>query len=176
MHPPGYHGTDPSPARSLQSKPVGRACTGRGRSPAGGLFLHFCIFFAEKKRSLNGILPAPLAQGFRIMVAELGRLLGGEVLFLVHLQVFLHLLHDMFGFVEVPDIQVCRGPCNLLGMAALGAEFPFLETIHVRERAARGAPDDKVHINVVMRVVVINIYPRAAGRIRVREVTVRSRP
>ena len=85
------------------------------------------------------------------------------------MQVLLHLPDNMFGFVEILDIQVCRGPGNLLGMAALRAEFPLLETIHVRERAARGAPDDEVHDNEVIGVIVINKYRRfaeypAAGR------------
>ena len=98
------------------------------------------------------------------MVAELGRLFRGEILFLVRVQVLLHLLHDMFGLVEVLDIQVCRGPGNLLGMAALRAEFPLLETVHVRERAARGAPDDEVHDNEVIGVIVINKYRRFAEK------------
>ena len=48
------------------------------------------------------------------------------------------------------------------GVAALRAEFPFLETIHVRERAARGAPDDEVHNNEVIGVIVIYKYRRFA--------------
>jgi hypothetical protein len=98
------------------------------------------------------------------MVAEFCRFFRREVLFLVRVQVLLHLLHDMFGLMEVLDIQVCRGPGNLLGMAALRAELPFLETIHVRERAARGAPDDEVHDNEVIGVIVINKYRRFAEK------------
>jgi hypothetical protein len=49
-------------------------------------------------------------------------------------------------------------------MAALRAEFPFLETVHVRERAARGAPDDEVHNNEVIGVIVINTYRRFAEK------------
>ena len=98
------------------------------------------------------------------MVAEFCRFFRREVLFLVRVQVLLHLLHDMFGLMEVLDIQVCRGPGNLLGMAALRAELPFLETVHVRERAARGAPDDEVHDNEVIGVIVINKYRRFAEK------------
>ena len=101
-------------------------------------------------RSLYRISPPPLFQGFRVMVAELGSFLGSEVLLFVRMQVLLHLLHDMFGLMEILYIQVCRAPGNLLGMAALRAEFPLLETVHIRERAARGAPDNEVHTNVVM--------------------------
>jgi hypothetical protein len=70
------------------------------------------------------------------MVAELCRFLLGEILFLVCVQVFFHLLHDMLGLMKVLNIQVRRGTGNLQGMAALRAELPFLETVHVRKRAA----------------------------------------
>ena len=92
------------------------------------------------------------------MVAELGRFLRGEILFLVRMQVFFHLLHDMLGLMKVLNIQVRRGTGNLQGMAALRAELPLLETVHVRKCAAGGAPDNEVHTNVVMRVIVIKIY------------------
>jgi hypothetical protein len=98
------------------------------------------------------------------MVAELSRLFWGEILFLVRVQMFLHLLHNMFGLVKVLDIQVCRGPGNLLRMAALRAEFPLLETVHVRERAARRAPDDEVHNIEVIGVIVIYKYRRFAEK------------
>jgi hypothetical protein len=98
------------------------------------------------------------------MVAELGRFFGRKVLLLIRLKVFLHLFHDMLGPVKVLNIQVCRGPGNLLRMTALRTEFPLLETVHVREQAARGAPDDKVHTNEVIGVIVINIYRRFAEK------------
>jgi hypothetical protein len=98
------------------------------------------------------------------MVAELSRLLRSEIFLLVRVQVFLHLLHDMFRLMEVLDIQVRRAPCNFLGMATLRAEFPLLETVHVGERTARGAPDDKVHDKEVIGVVVINKYRRFAEK------------
>lgn len=85
---------------------------------------------------MDRIFPAPFFQGLGVMVAELGRFFGREVLLLICLKVFLHLPHDMLGLVEILNIQVCRGPGNLLRMTALRTEFPFLETIHVRERAA----------------------------------------
>jgi hypothetical protein len=66
--------------------------------------------------------------------------------------------------MEVLDIQVCRGPGNLLGMAALRAELPLLETVHIRERAARRTPDDEVHDNEVIGVIVINKYRRFAEK------------
>jgi len=97
------------------------------------------------------------------MVAEFGGFFWGKILLLVRVKVFLHLLHNMLSLMEVPDIQVCSTPGNLLGMAALRAELPLLETVHVRERTARGAPDDEVHSNEVMRVIFINIYRRLAG-------------
>jgi hypothetical protein len=70
------------------------------------------------------------------MVAELGRFLGSEILLLVRVQVLFHLLHNVFGLMEVLDIQVCRASGNLLGMTTLRAELPLLETVYVRERAA----------------------------------------
>ena len=113
---------------------------------------------------LHRITPAPLFQGFGVMVAELGRFFGRKILLLIRLQVFLHLPHNMFGLVKVLNIQVCRGAGNLLRMTTLRTEFPLLETIHVGERAARGAPDDEVHINVVIGVIVINKYRRFAEK------------
>jgi hypothetical protein len=113
---------------------------------------------------LHRIPAAPLSQGFSVMVAELGRLFRREVLFIIRVQVLLHLLDDMFGFVKILNIQICRGPCNLLGMTALRAEFPLLETVNVRERSARGAPDDEVHDNEVIGVIVINKYRRFAEK------------
>ena len=98
------------------------------------------------------------------MVAELGRFFGRKVLLLIRLKVFLHLFHDMLGFVKVLNVQVCRGPGNLLCMTTLRTEFPLLETIHIREQTARGAPDDKVHTNEVIGVIVINIYRRFAEK------------
>jgi hypothetical protein len=98
------------------------------------------------------------------MVAEFGRFFGRKVLLLIRLKVFLHLLHDMLGLVKVLNIQVCRGPGNLLRMTTLRTKFPLLETIHVREQTARGAPDDKVHTNEVIGVIVINIYRRFAEK------------
>ena len=98
------------------------------------------------------------------MVAELGRFFRCEILFLVHVQVLFHLLHDMLGLMEVLDIEVCRGFGNLMGVAALGAELPLLETVHIRERAARGAPDDEVHDKEVIGVIVINKYRRFAEK------------
>jgi hypothetical protein len=97
-------------------------------------------------------------------MAEFGRFLRREILFLVRMQVLLHLFHDMFSFVEVLNIQVCRAPGNLLGMATQRAELPFLETVHVRERTARGAPDDEVHDIEVIGVIVINKYRRFAEK------------
>jgi hypothetical protein len=97
-------------------------------------------------------------------MAEFGRFLRREILFLVRMQVLLHLFHDMFSFVEVLNIQVCRAPGNLLGMATQRTELPFLETVHVRERTARGAPDDEVHDIEVIGVIVINKYRRFAEK------------
>lgn len=114
--------------------------------------------------SLHRIFPAPLAESFGVVVTELGRLLRGEVLFLVGEQVLLHLLHDMFCLVEILDIQVRGRAGHLLGMAALRAELPLLEAVHVRERAARRTPDDEVHTSEVIGVIVINKYRRFAEK------------
>jgi hypothetical protein len=98
------------------------------------------------------------------MVAELGRFFGSEILLLVCVQVLFHLPYDMLGLVEILDIQVRRGPGNLMGVTALRAELPLLETIHVCKRAARGAPDDEVHDKEVIGVIVINKYRRFAEK------------
>jgi len=107
--------------------------------------------------------PPAFAEGFGIMVAELGSLFGSEIFLLVLVEVFLHLLHNVLRLVEVLDIQVSRRPGNFMGMTALRTELPPLEAIHVRKRAAGRAPDDKVHDKEVMRVLVIKIYRRATG-------------
>ena len=111
--------------------------------------------------------PPAFAEGFGIMVAELGGLLGCEVFLLVLVEVLLHLPDNMLRLVEVLDIQIGRRPGNFMGMTALRAELPPLEAVHVRKRAAGRAPDDKVHDKEVMRVFVIKTYRRNAGlRIR----------
>jgi hypothetical protein len=122
-----------------------------------------CGFQGTGKKTetlLRRITPAPFLQRVSIVMPELGRLFRCEILFLVCVQVLFHLLHDMLGLMVILDIQVCRGLGNLMGMATLRAEFPLLETIHVGERAARRAPDNEVHDNEVMRVIVIKIYRR----------------
>jgi hypothetical protein len=97
-------------------------------------------------------------------MTEFRSLFRREIFFLVRVQVLLHLFYDMFSFVEVLNIQICRAPGNLLGMATQRAELPFLETVHVRERTARGAPDDEVHDIEVIGVIVINKYRRFAEK------------
>jgi hypothetical protein len=124
----------------------------------------FKIFMTKRKNSLGRMSPAPFPQRFRVMVAELGRFLGSEILLPGRVQVLLHLLHNVFGLVIVLDIQVCRATGNLLGVTTLGAELPLLEAVHVRERAARGTPDDEVHDKEVIHVIVINKYRRFAEK------------
>ena len=51
---------------------------------------------------------AASAQRLGIVMSELGSLFGSEIFFLVFVQVFFHLPHDMLGLVEVLDIQVRR--------------------------------------------------------------------
>jgi hypothetical protein len=64
----------------------------------------------------------------------------------------------MLCLVKILDIKICRGFAHLVGMAALRAEFPALETIHVRKLPASRAADDQVHGNEVMRVILLKIY------------------
>jgi hypothetical protein len=104
---------------------------------------------------MHSVAPAASAEGLGIVVAELVSLLRSKIFLLVLMQVLLHLFHDMFCLVEVLNIQVSRRPGHFMGMTALRAEFPPLETIHVRKRAAGRAPDNKVHDKEVMRVIVI---------------------
>jgi hypothetical protein len=47
-----------------------------------------------------------------------------------------------------------------MGVTTHRAEFPFLETIHIRKRFAPRAADDEVHGNVVLCVILIKIYRR----------------
>ena len=66
----------------------------------------------------------------------------------------------MFCLVEILNLQVRGCLYHFLRMPALVTEFPFLEMIHVRKSPAGGAPDDKVHGNVVMCAIVLKIYRR----------------
>jgi hypothetical protein len=78
----------------------------------------------------------PLAQRFRVMMAELGSFFRGEILFLCCMQVLLHLLYNVFGLVEIVYLKVRGGLYYFMRMSALGAEFPFLEMVHVRKSTA----------------------------------------
>src|SRR5512137_2868626 len=114
----------------------------------------------KTENSLGRISPAPFPQRLRVMVAEFGCFVGSEILLLVRVQVLFHLLHYVFGLMVVLDIKICRSLGNFLGVTALRTELPLLEAVHVGERAARGTPDNEVHDNEVMRVIVIKIYRR----------------
>ncbi len=102
----------------------------------------------------------PLAQRFGVMVAELGSFFRGEIFFLCCMQVFLHLLYNMLGLVEIMHLEVRGSFYYLMRMPALGAEFPFLEMVHVRKRTAGRAADDQVHGKDVMCFILLKIYRR----------------
>ena len=98
------------------------------------------------------------SQGFGIMLAQLRRFFRREIAFLRCMEVFFHLFYDMLRLKVMLYFQVGRRSDNLVGMPADRAELPFLETIHIRESSAGGAPDDEVHDKEVMRVILIKIY------------------
>jgi hypothetical protein len=100
--------------------------------------------------------PAPERLG--IVVSQLGSLFLGEVCLFCGMEMFFHLFDDMLGLVVILDFEVRRRLDHLVSMAALRAEFPPLEMIHVRELPASRTPDDTVHGNEVMRVVVLKNY------------------
>jgi hypothetical protein len=102
----------------------------------------------------------PLAQRFSVMVAELFGFFRGEILFFGCMQVLLHLFYDMLGLVKIGYLEVRRCFCNFMRMSALGAEFPFLEMVHVRKGTAGRAADDKVHGKDVMCFILLKIYRR----------------
>jgi hypothetical protein len=105
------------------------------------------------------------AQGFGIMMAKFRRFLRREIFFLGSMQVFFHLLYDMFGLMKVLNIKIGWCPGYFLGVAAQRAEFPPLEPVHVRECPAGRAPDNKVHTNHVISAIVIKTYrqPKITG-------------
>jgi hypothetical protein len=74
------------------------------------------------------------------------------------MEVFFHLFYDMFCFKVMLNFKVCRRFDYLIGVPADRTEFPFLETIHVRESPAGRATDNEVHIKEVMSAVLIKIY------------------
>jgi hypothetical protein len=100
----------------------------------------------------------PFAQCLGVMVPELFSFFGREIFFPVGVQVLLHLLYDMFRFVEIVYLKIWWCLYHFLRMPALVAEFPFLEMIHVRKGTAGRAPDNEVHGNVVMCVILLKIY------------------
>jgi hypothetical protein len=102
----------------------------------------------------------PLAQRLRVMVAELVGFFRGKIFFLGCMQVLLHLLYNVFGLVEIVYLEVRGGLYYFMRMSALGAEFPFLEMVHVRKGTAGRAADDKVHGKDVMCFILIKIYRR----------------
>ena len=59
------------------------------------------------------------------MVAELGRFLRGEILFLVCVQVFFHLLHDMLGLMKVLNIQYTGERATSMAWPHCGQSFHF---------------------------------------------------
>jgi len=86
------------------------------------------------------------AQGCGIVMTEFFPLFRRKIFLFGLMQMLFHLPHNMLGFVMVLDFEICRRLCNLVGMTAIRAEFPFLETIHVRKGPASSrAPDDEVH-------------------------------
>ena len=74
------------------------------------------------------------------------------------MEMFFHLFYDMFCLKIMLNFQVRRCFDYLVGMPADWAEFPFLETIHIRKGPAGRAPDNEVHDKEVMRVILIKIY------------------
>ena len=78
----------------------------------------------------------PFTQRFSVMVPEVIGLLGCEIFFLVGMEVFFHLFYDMLSLMVILNLKICRRLYHFMRMPALGAEFPFLEMIHVRKRPA----------------------------------------
>jgi len=76
------------------------------------------------------------------------------------MQVLLHLFYNMFGLMEIVYLEVRRSLYYFMRMSALGAEFPFLEMVHVRKGTAGRAADDEVHGNDVMCFILLKIYRR----------------
>ena len=74
------------------------------------------------------------------------------------MEMFFHLFYNVFSLKVMLNLKVCRGFYYLVGMPADRTKLPFLEPIHIRECPARRAPDDEVHNNEVIRVILINIY------------------
>ncbi len=101
-----------------------------------------------------------LSQGLSIMVAQFFFFLRRKIRFLCRVKVFFHLFYDMFCLDIICNLKVRRDFGNFMGVTTHRAEFPFLETIHVRKRLAPRAADDEVHGNVVLCVILIKIYRR----------------
>jgi hypothetical protein len=100
------------------------------------------------------------SQCLGIIMAQLCGFFRREICFLGRVEVFFHLFYNMFRFNIILNLEVGRSFDNLMSMTADRAELPFLEAIHVRERSAPLAADNKVHGNVVMCVILIKIYRR----------------
>ena len=74
------------------------------------------------------------------------------------MEMFFHLLYDMFCLEVMLNFEVGRRLGHFMGVPTDWTELPFLEAIHIRKCPAGRAPDDKVHDKEVMRVILIKIY------------------
>ena len=100
------------------------------------------------------LLPEP----FGIMPAQFFGFFRGEILLFMGMEVFFHLPYDMLGIMVIRNLQICRHPGNLVGVAAGRAKFPFLVPVHVRKRFAPRTPEDVVHKHEVISASSIKIY------------------
>jgi hypothetical protein len=70
------------------------------------------------------------------MVPKVSCFFGSEIFSFIGMEVFFHLLYDMFSLVEIMNLKICGRFYHLMCMPALRAELPALEMIHVRKRPA----------------------------------------
>ena len=75
-------------------------------------------------------------QCFCIMVPKVCCFLWSEIFFLIGMEVFFHLLYDMFSLVVIMNLKICGRFYHFMRMPALRAELPALEMVHVRKRPA----------------------------------------
>ena len=87
-----------------------------------------------------------MAQRCHVMVPEFRLLFVCKVLLVVGMEVPFHLPHDMLRFMVIFNFKVGRRFGYLVRMAAMRAEFPFLEAVNVRKcPASSRTTDDEVH-------------------------------
>jgi len=99
-----------------------------------------------------------LFESFGVMMSQLDGFFRRKIGFLCAMEMFFHLLYNMFRFSKVLNFKVCGCLADLMSVPADRTELPALEPVNIGKCLASRAPDDEVHGNPVMCFILIKIY------------------